>query len=130
MFFAVITVVAIIAISIAQMKRRHPVSLFDKALEAYSKGDHKTAHTEFTWLAKQEDKRAMFFIGEMYENGNGVTQDYVLAYMWFNLAVLNGNMYSRKYDAEKRDLVATKMTSEQIAEAKRLTHEWLAKNKT
>ena len=40
----------------------------------------------------------------MYANGQGVPQDYMEAYMWWNLAAAQGNGEAR----EKRDLL-TKM---------------------
>ena len=60
--------------------------------------------------------------------GRGVTQDYVLAHMWYNLAAArlppgeDGDMAVRN-----RDLIAKRMTPEQIAEAQRLAREWKPK---
>jgi len=49
----------------------------------------------------------------MYEKGLGVTQDYVLAHMWINLATSNG-----EEDAiENRNMVEKKMTPSQIEKA-------------
>jgi hypothetical protein len=57
----------------------------------------------------------------MYANGEGVPEDYVLAYMWWNLAVAQG--YE---DAQgNKDRLEQRMTREQIAEAQRLSREWL-----
>ena len=58
----------------------------------------------------------------MYEDGRGVPQDYVRAHMWFNLAAsgASGHDWMIKY----RDLVAAKMTPDQIAEAQRMAREW------
>ena len=55
--------------------------------------------------------------------GEGVTQDYVLAHMWFNLAVANVNENA----LGNRDRAASKMTSAQIAEAQKLAREWKPK---
>jgi TPR repeat protein len=55
----------------------------------------------------------------MYFNGFGVPQDYVLAYMWFSLAVAHSPAA-----VEKRNLVMQRMTQSEIAEAERLAHEW------
>ena len=55
----------------------------------------------------------------MYANGQGVPQDYVLAHMWFNLAAAQGNEDGKK----NRDIVAKRMTSEQIAEAQKLARD-------
>jgi hypothetical protein len=59
----------------------------------------------------------------MYYNGQGVTQDYVQAHMWYNLAVSKGHENATK----NRDNVAKKMTPAQIAEAQRLAREWQPK---
>ena len=58
----------------------------------------------------------------MYYKGEGVPQDHILAYMWFNLAGANGP----KKLLEVRDLVAKGMSPAQIAEAQRLSQEWTA----
>ena len=65
----------------------------------------------------------------MYANGEGVPQDYVLAYMWLNLAAAQGGVswpegYAPSY---RRDVVAKSMTREQIAEAQKLAREWKPK---
>ena len=57
----------------------------------------------------------------MYANGEGVPEDDVLAYMWWNLAAAQG--YE---DAQgNKDILEQQMTREQIAEAQRLSREWL-----
>ncbi len=62
-------------------------------------------------------------LGFMYEEGHGVPQDYVQAHMWFNLAAADGQASA----IEGRDVIAKKMTPEQIAEAQRLAREWKPK---
>ncbi len=59
----------------------------------------------------------------MYMNGTGVTQDYVQAHMWFNLAAVKGDETATK----NRDIVAKKMTPAQIAEAQKLCREYREK---
>ena len=59
-------------------------------------------------------------LGLMYEQGKGVPQDYVLAYMWLNLSAAQGQETAVKV----RDIVAGKMTPEQLAEAQRLARDW------
>ncbi|MBT7311435.1 sel1 repeat family protein, partial [bacterium] len=70
--------------------------------------------------AEQENVNAQFELGFMYALGNGVAQDYVLAHMWLNLSVAQGHKDAR----EGRDLVAERMTSEQIASAQRMAREF------
>jgi hypothetical protein len=58
-------------------------------------------------------------LGVLYWNGQGVQQDVVLAYMWLSLAA------AREPDAVgKRDVAASQMTPEEIAEAQRLARNW------
>ena len=59
-------------------------------------------------------------LGFMYEKGEGVPEDDVQAYKWWNLAAAQGD------DAAKRNkaIIEKEMTREQIAEAQRLSTEW------
>jgi TPR repeat protein len=60
-------------------------------------------------------------LGVMYDNGDGVPEDHVLAYMWFNLSAAQGNEGAQG----NKDILEKRMTHEQIAEAQRLSREWL-----
>ncbi len=60
----------------------------------------------------------------MYDNGQGVPQDYVRAHMWWNLTASTGDEDAIK----NRDIVAKQMTPAQIAEARKLARECVAKN--
>ena len=59
----------------------------------------------------------------MYENGEGVPQDFVQALKWFDLAASGGDDAAGK----NRDSLAESMTPDQIAEAQRLAREWKPK---
>ncbi len=64
----------------------------------------------------------------MYEQGQGVPQDYVQAHMWFNLAASRSPPGADHAKAVKnRDILAAKMTPAQIAEAQRMAREWKPK---
>jgi TPR repeat protein len=73
--------------------------------------------------AEKGNASAQFSLGFMYEIGQGVPQDYVQAYMWFNLAAAQGTRGA----AEWRERLATRMTPAQIAEAQKLASEWKPK---
>jgi len=85
------------------------------------------------WYRRAAEKgyaTAQFNLGVMYKAGKGVPKDYVLAHFWFNLAAWRFPESKRKdrEDAETlRDLVASKMTPAQIAEAQRMAREWRPK---
>jgi TPR repeat protein len=61
----------------------------------------------------------------MYERGQGVSQDFVQAHMWYNLSAAHGEQRA----AEIRDALARQMTASQIAEAQRLAVEWKPKDR-
>jgi hypothetical protein len=67
-------------------------------------------------------------LGEMYLGGLGVQQSNMQAHVWFGLAAANNDPLfdkeTRDDAAHNRDLTATKMTTEQIAEARRLINDW------
>ena len=63
----------------------------------------------------------------------GVPQNYVQAYMWVDLAASRfppSAREDRDEAASNRDVVASKMTREQLAEAKKLLREWKPKGPT
>jgi TPR repeat protein len=72
----------------------------------------------------QGDAQAQSNLGVMYAEGQGVSQDQVRAYMWTDLAAAQGY----KLAAQNRDMLAKKMTQQQIAEAKNLVIECLARD--
>jgi uncharacterized protein len=74
----------------------------------------------FSRAAEQGVVPAFAKLGQMYQEGQGVPQDFVQAYMWFHLAATNGEAPS----AERRHMLATKMTQDQIMQAEKLAREW------
>ena len=57
--------------------------------------------------AMQGNHDGQFGLGFIYEYGRGVMQDYVRAHMWFNIALAG----------ESRDVIAEKMTIEDVSKA-------------
>ncbi len=58
---------------------------------AHSVKDYKTAWKELLPLANQGDVTAQIYIGFMYENGEGVIQNYIEAFKWYQLAADQGS---------------------------------------
>ena len=78
------------------------------------------------WYRKAADQglaAAQFELGVAYAKGQGVPQDYVQAHLWFDLAAVQGDDDA----AKNRDVVARKMTQEQVAQAKALAAAWKPK---
>jgi TPR repeat protein len=71
--------------------------------------------------AEQGYAGAQLNLGTMYANADGVPQDDVFAFMWFDLSATQGNETAQG----NRDIILQWMTREQIAEAQRLSREWI-----
>jgi uncharacterized protein len=72
------------------------------------------------WFGKAADQGntdAQELVGFMYLHGKGTPKDLARAYVWFNLSASQGNKDAAKY----RDQTAHVMTSEQLAEAQKIS---------
>ena len=69
--------------------------------------------------AEDGDADAQFGLGVMYAKGEGVLENYVKAYAWWNLAAAQGHKDAIKAKASLRK----DMTAEQVAEAQKLSVE-------
>ena len=64
---------------------------FEKGLDAYDSGDYATALREWKPLAEQGDAKSQYNMGNMYEKGKGVPQDYeTTVKFWNRLAAEQG----------------------------------------
>jgi TPR repeat protein len=73
--------------------------------------------------AEQGYAQSQSILGLMYANGASVPEDFVEAYMWWNLAAAQGDEEAK----QNKGILSKQMTKEQIAEAQKLSREWLAK---
>lgn len=64
---------------------------FDTAQQAYEAHDYATAYKQFKQLASQGNPQAEESLGNMYLDGDGVTQDYEAGVHWLTLAAGNGS---------------------------------------
>ncbi len=71
--------------------------------------------------AETGTSEALYNLGLMYSNGEGVQPDYIEAHKWFNLAAMKGSIEARTWRSE----LAQEMTASQVAEAQRQAREWL-----
>ena len=86
--------------------------------------NYKKSTEYYRMAAKQGHTGAQWLLGYMYDNGWGVPQDYIQANKWYIIAGANG----QRAGATFSDMTAKKMTTTQIAEAKRLAREWMEKH--
>lgn len=70
--------------------------------------------------AEQGDSDAQHNLGFLYADGRGVPRDLIQAHMWYNIAAAHGSPGA----AEKRELLASQMTEQQVFEAERRAATW------
>ncbi|MHC4139190.1 MAG: ankyrin repeat domain-containing protein [Planctomycetota bacterium] len=65
--------------------------------------------------ARKGDLEAMYELGTMYEKGVGVTQNYIEAHKWYNIAAYCGSIKA----SEAREAINKKMIAQDLAEARK-----------
>ncbi len=85
--------------------------------------DTQEAARWFLRAAKQGDADAQFKLGISYYLGQGLPKNYVEAYKWYNLSSAQGNAKAQEY----REMLATKMTPQMIAEGQRRSSVYVLK---
>ena len=89
-------------------------------------GEMRSPEEAAKWLesaALQGQPHAQYKLGILYVNGNGVSKDFVQAYMWLSLSARH-IAGSGSEAARQRDLIAARMSSSQLADAKKLVQKW------
>ena len=81
--------------------------------------DYMEAARWYGMAAVQGDVSAQINMGVMFGKGEGVPQDYVLGYAWTNIARASGAETAHK----NMRVLVRRMTSDQIAEAQKLSRE-------
>jgi TPR repeat protein len=124
---------------------------FEDATQAYGAGDYTKAMAEFKPLAEQGDAKSQYFVakddseaanwfrkaaaqgdslgafylGKMYEKGEGVEKDLTQAYLWLSVSAKNApNARDAAYTREDIQKLERKMSPEQVAKAKELAKQW------
>jgi hypothetical protein len=90
--------------------------------------DYATAASWYRSAANHGNATAQYALGILYFKGEGVSKDLVAAHMWFDLAAAHGDKLQSPISTQNaidyRDMVATKMSKEQINEAVKRAREW------
>jgi TPR repeat protein len=86
--------------------------------------DFAQAEHWYREAAAQGEPFAQASLGIMFNFGKGVRQDYVQAYMWYEIAISHSTEGDRDTIVEMRDNIAQQMSAEQIAEGRRLARQW------
>ena len=99
------------------------VLIYDGSKKFVPKDDVEAAK----WLrkaAEQGHTAAQTRLSYKYFKGEGVPTDYALSYMWANLAAAQGDHWAKFSILGLPDM----MTKEQIAEAQKMTRQWMEKH--
>jgi hypothetical protein len=64
-------------------------------LDAFFEKDFDTAHNLFAPLAEEGNAESQFYLGAMYDDGQGVPRDYKEAVKWYRLAAEQGHSESQ-----------------------------------
>jgi hypothetical protein len=86
--------------------------------------DYVEAVAWYRKAAQQADAFAQLRMGVAYEAGRGAPQDFVEAHMWVSLAIAGLTGGTRQQAVTLALDLASKLTSEQLAEAQRRAKEW------
>ncbi len=92
--------------------------------------DYAEAVKWFRKAAEWGKASAQYNLGIKYKNGRGVERDYVQAYKWFSIAASKDSASAAEARERSRNAmedIASLMTPDQIAEARRLAREWKPK---
>jgi TPR repeat protein len=97
----------------------------------YAKGqgvpqDYAEAVKWYRKAAEQGNDQAQFNLGTCYAEGNGVTQNEIEAYKWSSLSAAQGN----KDAANNRDIIASRMSREEITEGQRRASAFVSRRET
>ena len=89
--------------------------------------DHAEAVRWYRLAADQRHPQAQYNLGLLHATGEAVEQDYRTAHMWFNLAAVPfpaSATRNRSAAIRSRDLMAGKLSRQEIAEAEKLARDW------
>ena len=74
--------------------------------------------------AEQGDPDAQYLLGICYDTGRGVSVDRIQAHKWMNLSASQSAGGTREHRARMRDIIASKLSNEQVAIARELALMW------
>jgi localization factor PodJL len=100
-------------------KAMHNVGVY-LAQGIQGKPDYGTAVTWFKKAADRNVRDSQFNLAILLARGLGTSRDFKASYVWFALAARDGDADS----AKKRDEIATRLTSTELADAKAAVANW------
>jgi len=116
------TIPAVLVICLSTLVVNPAIADFEAGVEANRGGDRITALKEFQTAAKSGDDRAYGKLASMYLYGLGTEKNYQLAYVWFDMAYLIGELEAERYRTAASSMLSREdfSSAEQAAEAQRI----------
>ena len=90
--------------------------------------DPNAAFKWFKLAAEQGNNYSLFILGEMYEQGRGVTRDHIRAHMWWNIAASEELASGLGLARQEFVKIQKGMTPDEVSKAQQLARECVAKN--
>ena len=115
-----LTRIVLVVLALAFPAQVPALADYEAGQKAWNTGRPDQAVTQWKAAANAGDGRAMRALGRLFVQGLGVSQDYIEAHKWFNLAASRGEAAA----LEERNAVAAKMTPAQIAMAQERAAAW------
>ncbi len=84
-----------------------------------AKGNNAELLKWYRKALEEDDRNGAYNLGNIYERGRGVPRDFILAYMFYSLAAMPGNLALMSMNELEK-----KMTPAQLTEARRLAGTW------
>lgn len=86
-----ILAVALLAATAACATVEAPDGSYEAGLAAYERGDHDAAYDIWRSLSSAGDAQASYRLGDLFDYGTGVDQDYELAALYYRRAAQRGH---------------------------------------
>ncbi len=93
---------------------------YDEGQGNFLPQDYREAIKWYTLSAEQGNAHAQNALGLMHETGHSVSENQIIAYVWFNLA----SIYDHSEARENRDSVVEKLSDKELIKAQELSQEF------
>lgn len=103
-----------------------PASELQEGTAAYKEANYRRAYDIWSVLANTGNRIAQFHLGALYFEGRGTDIDLAEAYFWLRVSAHQGERRAQKL----MQLVAEKLSPEEIADTENRALEWLEQHKT
>ena len=116
------TIPAVLTFCLSTLVVDPAVADFEAGVEALRGGDRITALKEFQAAAMDGDDRAFGKLASMHLYGLGTEKNYQLAYVWFHMAYLIGELEAERYSNAASSMLSREefASAEQMAETQRI----------